>query len=331
MTIDECNSTISKVQDLLEQNTEWKQRYANYAEILNNQQYLDEIRKKKKNFHEWAPIYLYMTVSEAKRRMLFSLRYLGQDVAKLKVGSRNQDITISTAGFEEKNERDFGCVVKFDNCEWRSGKASDFRQHFFGHPERKENSRKKNEEHRLESLLLTEFTKKIGAEKLIRHIQPVKLAGHARFQMPTPLSASNMKKLKYSNSKGGGIDIISRIGVGKATKLCIMEIKDAYESPTKVIQQGLAYAKFVRELLRSDSGEKWWKIFGFKGKPPSKIDFYVVCVMPSSSNNDTSIAGQILKAANDSDDTFNLHHMYFEEKDNVLTSIITSLNQCRVT
>ncbi|MCX5905301.1 MAG: hypothetical protein NTV89_17940, partial [Proteobacteria bacterium] len=127
---------------------------------------------------------------------------------------------------------------------------------------------------------------------------------------------------------GGGIDIISRIGTGRATKLCIMEVKDenhSKEPPTKVIQQGLAYATFIRELLRSNSGEEWWKIFGFNGKCPYKPELYVTCVMPSTVNNDKSFAGNIIK--NDQD-SFHLHYIYFREENNKLRDIETSLEKC---
>lgn len=101
--------------------------------------------------------------------------------------------------------------------------------------------------------------------------------------MCTPLKASNIKKIAYSGKNGGGIDILSRVGVGKATKLCVMEVKDENkksEPPAKVIQQGLSYATFIRELLRSESGNAWWKIFGFNGKLPDHLELYVVCVLP---------------------------------------------------
>ena len=179
-------------------------------------------------------------------------------------------------------------------------------------------------------MLLTEFSKKSGKDKVLCNIQPVKLANVARFQMPTPLRASNIKKVEYACSYGGGIDILSRIGKGKATKLCIMEIKDeniAIEPPVKVIQQSLAYATFIRELLRSESGQEWWKIFGFSGKIPEQLELYVACVMPSIDNNDTSFANEIIKTAKDS---FHLHCIYFQEKDNKIVDIVTSLKQCSV-
>jgi len=320
----ECEKIIVDVRDLLKSNTEWRQRYAKYASAILKKH--DEIKRKKTLFNERKPLHLYMNVGEAKGAMRFSLRYLGQDVAKLTVGT--DKVTISTDGFIEKNKRDFGCDVKLDGCEWKNAKG--FRAYFSKNPKRTNDSGKGNEEHRLESLLLTEFTKKSSQDKHILNIQPVKLANINRFQMKTPLAASNKKTITYANSSGGGIDIISRIGTGKATKLCIMEVKDKYdpkEPPAIAIKQGLAYATFIRELLRSESGESWWNIFGFKGKLPEAVEIYVACVMPPPTKNEIFAAGTKLKIGNDS---FQLHHLYFTEQDNKLTKIESSLPQCPV-
>ncbi len=183
-------------------------------------------------------------------------------------------------------------------------------------------------------MFLTEFTKKIGINKIICNIQPVKISGIARFQMPTPLYGSNIKNIKYAGYGGGGIDILSRIGKSNTIKLCIMELKDentVKEPPAKVIHQALAYATFIRELLRSDWGQQWWKIFGFGGKLPQSLELYVTCVMPSRENpadNDRSFADVIVKT--NGQDSFHLNYIYFQEKDNKLMGIETSLKQCIV-
>ena len=319
-----CEKTIADVQNLLAQNPEWQDRYLKYAHEIHDN--LEEIAEKKKKFHEWKPLHLYMNVLEAKSQMRFSLRYLGQDVAKIKISNKGN--MISTKGFDATNAKYFNCPVELDESEWTSIEASKFRGHFSKKEKRVEGMGKRNEEHRIESVLLSEFLKKSRQNKKLLHIQPVTLAGIARFQMPTPLGASDMKKLKYSGHSGGGIDIISRIG--KAAKLCIMEVKDenlAKEPPAKTVQQGLAYATFIRELLASKAGEKWWKIFGFTGKLPEKLDIYVASVMPSGINNDTTFANTVLKTPKGD---FHLHYLYFNEFENELTDIMTSLPQCLV-
>lgn len=329
--INVCENKISEVQKLLSDNAEWILRYAKYAEKIKDN--LGKIKlSKEKRFHEWAPLYLYMNVSAAKGQGIFSLRYLGQEVAKLKAGIGK--ITISTKGFEVKNKRDFRCEVTLEDIDWRSESAAKFRKFFSNHPKRTVDGGKGNEEHRIESMFLTMFAKKKGKDKILCNIQPVKFAGIARFQMPTPLSASDINYIKYGGRAGGGIDIMSRIGTGSTTKLCIMELKDENkpnEPPAKAIQQGLAYAVFIRELLRSKNdseGAKWWKIFGFSGKLPEQLELYVTCVMPPSvKNNDTSFGGTIIKNGKDS---FILNYIYFNEKDNEVEYIETSLKKCIV-
>jgi hypothetical protein len=320
----EGQTTIEIVEKLLKENPEWIPRYAKYAKgILANS---DKIADKKRKFHQWTPLCLYMIVSQANGQMVFSLRYLGQDVARLNV--KKTSITVSTKKFDKNNKRDFNCDIELHGQEWRSTDVRNFRKYFTSISKshstlgkRTDISRKKNEEHRLESLLLSEFSKQIGNQKKLVNIQPIKLASIARFQMPTPLKASNIRNLTYSSSSRGGIDILARIGKGKAVKLCIMELKDennSKEPPTKVIQQGIAYATFIRELLRSESGPLWWKVFGFGGKLPLKLKLWVACVLPSSPSNDTSFSGQEIEIGQD---TLQLHSIYFQEKDNQISQI----------
>ena len=331
--IKECEETVSQVKKLLNENPEWIQRYANYAKLILKRK--DELINKKTRFREWKPLYLYMPVGEAKGKMAYSLRFLGQDVAKLKV--KKENITISTKGFNGNNLAHFDCDIKLDELDWKSREASEFRKHFSNKVKVRNNIGKKNEEHRIESLLLSEFSKSKSPEKKLLRIQPVRFGGHARFQLLTPLKASDVKALAYSGPNGGGIDIISRVGTGKATKLCIMEVKDENvdkEPPTTVIQQGLAYATFIRELLRSKSGKGWWEIFGYSGNVPAELEIYVVNAMPFSiTNNNTDFENMIIKAEKDckseySGDRFKLHYLYFHQQNNHIDNISTSLAKC---
>ena len=328
--IKECERTVSLVHGLLEKQNEWESRYEKYADAIYENSEL--IKGYKKMFHQWNPLYLYLNISNAKKNLKsnvsFSLRYLGQDVATLKINNDNKSkevkVTISTKSFDVKNKRDFDCIEKLDGVLWKSKEAARFRKHFSTNPERTKITGKGNTEHRIESLLLTEFSEKAGNKKTLRNIQPVKIAGIARFQMPTPLSASNIKNdTKYSKN-GGGIDILARFGKGKV-RLCIMEVKDEnkkQEPPRKAIIQALSYATFISKLLKSPGGEKWWKIFGFNGKVLSHLELIVACAMPSIENNDVSFQNKTIQVNNDS---FNLQYIYFKEKDNKILEIETSL------
>lgn len=303
--------SISDTKTQLTSNTEWVKRFKGYADkILANTK---NIRSRKTQFHEWAPLYLYLNVGTARNSSSsvdFNLRYHGQSVADLTV---SDSIKINTSNYH--NKRDFNCEITCD-CGWRDKDANDFRKYFATQPARQNTKdNKKNEEHRIESMLLTELSEEKGRIKhqKLHGIQPVRIGGFARFQMPTPLSASK-DTITYS-VKGGGIDILARVGNGPNTRLCVMEVKDEYttkEPPTKALAQGLAYATFIRELLRSPGGKAWWKIFGFSRELPKQLTIYVASVMPFNPNGPSEeLIYDELPIGNDK---FKLHHVYFSEE-----------------
>jgi len=318
--IKECEDFAKNIDTLLTVNTEWEKRFCSYSKGILDKQV--GIKAKKELFHQWNPLNWYLNVSNAKGVGHFGIRYLGQEVASMKI--KNGDVTISTKKYDDSNLKNFACSIKLNDVSWVSDEAKKFRAYFSTNPKRIDKEGK-NEEHRIESLLLTEFSKTVSKAKKFKNIQPVTLAGFARFPMPTPLGASN-PPVKYSNQKGGGIDLLARVGKGRGTKLCIFEIKDENknsEPPKKALQQALAYSVFILRLLRSDCGNEWWNIFGFSGSVPEKLDILVSCLMPSETGmNDKSFAGEKIIVGKDS---FTLHYAYFEEKANEILSIDTSI------
>lgn len=97
-------------------------------------------------------------------------------------------------------------------------------------------------------------------------IQPVTLAG-CRFQFPLPLSG-NSGEPKPSR---GNLDMLARRGTGRGTRLSVWELKvpDARAFP---IEQAYIYAVTLINVLRSSSGEFWFRnIFGFQGRLPRKL------------------------------------------------------------
>jgi hypothetical protein len=309
----EFEHVVEKTRLLLKDNSEWQGRYTGYAEkISGNIAFIESVRR---SFREWSPLYIYLNISSAKtaqKSVNFELRYKGQTVAKL-TGNIDEGHKLRTAGYDENNQKHFDCNICLKKAEWDGKDAAKFRS-FFKHRTgvRRVDAARCNDEHRLESLVLTEFSK--VKNKVIRNIKPVRF-GSVRFPMPTPISASNHKALKYSGTKGGGIDILARTGTGgKATYLCIMELKDEntkHEPPKDAMKQAVAYTTFIRELLCSDAGAAWWKLLGFGGKVPETLVLYAVCVMPSNCNNDYSFRDMEL---NIEEDTIKLHYLYFTEE-----------------
>ncbi|MCJ7575800.1 MAG: hypothetical protein MUO80_03845 [Dehalococcoidia bacterium] len=318
----EFMQVIEETRALLKENSEWKERYAGYAEEIRNN--FSTIKGVRSTFREWSPLNVYLNISSAKsakHSVGFELRYMGQTVARLTANKDGKHKLSTTRKFKDTNQRDFQCQICLSSADWGGRDARQFRGFFRKGPPR--TGTKGNEEHNVQSMLLTEFS--IGEDKVIRHIRPVTISG-VRFPMPTPISASNPKNMKYSKHHGGGLDILVRTGTGgKATRLCIMELKDENERrepPQKAIQQAIAYATFIRELLRSDSGRDWWRLFGFHGEIPEPLELYAACVMPSNDNNDYSFRNMELKIEGD---IIKLHYLYFSRENGRIIVKATSL------
>ena len=305
--IQEYRQVIDVVTDLLQKNkTEWSPRYQGYQELIGNLN--AQIADMRKKFRALDPVFVYLSISKVKTanasRVSFDLRYEGQSVAELIV---NKTVSLKVNPTQaENNVRDFGFPGglngKFD---WYSKEAMVFRKFFSGKPQRTQNATQENTEHRFESVILTDLLKRISSEKTLVNIRPVLLCG-ARFQMPTPLSASNAKSgiVTYAGKSGGGIDILARAGKsGRKTNLCVIEVKDentVQESPQKAMNQAIAYAAFIWQLLRDkENGPGWWKLFGFSGSLPTKLSIITVVAMPKG-DKDQIYPGEIIKiGAND--------------------------------
>ena len=305
---------VGKTRSVLNDDPEWRGRYPDYAQQIADN--TPSIASARSGFREWSPLKVYLNITSARgarRSVSFELRYLGQTVADLK-GSKDKGFRLSTKHYETTNKRDFDCDIWLPSADWRGEDSARFRSFFKGRKgPRLGGSNRANEEHRLESLLLTEFSRKRSREKPLLGIQPVRIAG-VRFPMPTPISASNPRAIKYSGTRGGGIDILARTGTGgRATHLCILElkIKGGRSESASAMEQAIAYATFVRELLRSDSGAAWWRLFGFGGDVPEPLELYSACAMPLDEHNETWFGRREL---NIEGDTIRLHYLYFVDE-----------------
>ena len=320
----EYDKVVKAVLEALTENPEWKRRYHNYC--------LDEgaissIRKVRKAFRLRAPIYSYLSISKAMNadatKVTFDLRYQGQSIADLvvsaKPGEKAQGYEVAlqiSEGKAKTNLRDFGFSMAENasgNPIWSLKDAAKFRAHFNADPVRTDAGNKKNQEHRVESKILTDMLKRSNAAgKILCNMQPVLLCGE-RFQMPTPLSASGVKsgRLEYGGPQGGGIDILARAGHGGNTNLCIIEVKDQNESkepPQAAMKQAVAYAAFIWRLLREDEqlARKWWKLFGFGRDIPAQLTLFAVVAMPAKDGDEKYPGAEIQL---DQDDKIVLHYI----------------------
>ena len=310
-----CRDTIAAVRKLLRDNPEWIVRYKHYIDTLAEKKAAGTFSWAQRQFSVPAPFQLYLSLSMAihkctAKRTAFELRFHGQSVAVLFVDNQKEktvSLQVKKAPavykvLREKSEADAAYLSSLDPSalyDWHGEEARNFRRiyagleralatngqsHLLGQPE-----------HNMESFLLANYAKKRSDEKEIAYIQPVTMLDtSARFQMPTPIKASSVKNgidtLSYAGKSGGGIDILARVGSGRSTALAVMELKDENkdsEPPHKVICQAIAYATFLRELLRGESGEDWWHFFGFGGSVPKKLVLKAVVVMPLQSKGGT--------------------------------------------
>jgi len=317
--ISKMEKTVIDIQKIIIDNiSEWEERYSEYADLIlkNKSERVDS----KKKFHRWKNLSTYSSIK--KNAATFDLRCLGQNVAKLTINKTGDVQLLIDEKLSKTNKRNFGYDQKI-NTSWNSKEAGEFRKHFESKKIRNDEG-KKNNEHRIENLLLNEFSKTSSKYKILTNIQPVVLFSQKMFfQMCTPLGASKFPK-KYAK-KGGGIDILARF----KKKLCVMEVKDEHkpnESPSDVIMQAISYATFIAHLLNSKSGGSWWNIFGYSSsKIPKKIIINVVAVLPFPDyNSNIDFAKQKIEIAG-TNVTLELHYMYFEEKENVISNIETSL------
>jgi hypothetical protein len=318
--------TIATAEIMLKTDKEWIRRYKGYAEDINN--FSSHIKEAKGKFHAWKNLAVYLSVSAAtkarKSKVSFDLRYNGQSAGTILVKDDKVLLAIKTS--KNKIYRAYPEILQELELpvNWNSAEAREFRAFFKKAPKRKAGN---NLEHDFESQLLAQFSKRKGDGKLMRQIQPVMLSGF-RFQMPTPLGACKAKEgiLKYAAASGRGCDILARQGHGKGTYLTVIELKDESdkkEPPEKAISQAIAYATFLRVLLRTDQdalSHAWWKLFGFNGRMPEKLKIKVVVAMPVGEYNETSFADEKLVFSG-SEDSLELHYIYFNVKDKKITGI----------
>lgn len=321
--------TINYVQRLLIDNDEWNGRYEDYINGLNDDT-LNKFKEARKQFNVPEPFHLYMPLALAnqnarsKSYIKFDLRFHGHSVATIRVSrNRTKDVFVSVkatikilntlieAGMS-KDAKNLESYSKKGYFDWHGSDAADFRR-IYSELEKSIQPKPSltkilgNPEHDMECELLKNYSKKSSDGKEILNIQPVMMGEtNARFQMPTPIKASEAKsglhKISYSGANSGNIDILARVGSGKGTKLAVLELKDSYtknEPAEKVMHQAITYAVFIRELLRSECGDNWWKFFGFGGDIPKKLEIKAIVVMPDYPNADTSFGGVELPIGND--------------------------------
>ncbi len=313
----EYQSFAEKIQQELSTDISWVDQYDSYVDILlENEKRINEMRV---CFHEQKPLYVYLSIGRvAKAKLMFNLRFLGQSIGDLMVDGSTVMLNIDET--QAKNNRNYFSKKEFKQCmhftkagsyPWKGDEATKIRKEF---AERLIDTDcvPRQQEHMVESALFSEFEKDRGEKKSLRWIQPIDYAG-VRIHMKTALKASSVVKGDAAlSSAGGEIDLFCRRKVGNRSYLTVIEIKDenkAGESPEKAIKQALAYAVFIRELIRSKCGAKWMQIWGTGNQPwQDSVVLNAVIAMPESEHDNLSFVGQEITLGND---IIKLHHISF--------------------
>ena len=328
---------------LNEKRNEWESVFSTYAkEILGN---LPLIQENRKNFHEKFSLRVYLNIfnaREATKKVTFSLRYLGQTIAELTC--YDNTLKLSNKDDIKNNIRDFGCDIELKDNDWESPEAQKFRSYFKNHEGKRSPTSKNNyDEARLEDLLLKEFAK--DSKKILSNIQPVTLSD-LPFKMPTAIGGSDYE-VNYKIGKRAAIDILARFNRGGTTGLYIMELKKDNKGrmSKEVMKQALIYTVFIRELLRSNAGSNWWKLFKDDENAPAipeNLTLYSVCVMPLPTNSDPDTSFKDIKFVFNNQnkkweikdekssikgDEIHLHYIYFKDNDGKIEIADTSLKE----
>lgn len=338
--IQQLQEHANNVCNILQEEIEWIERYKGYVDILYKVKDKPLLKNKPLGYGELFP---YITLSVAKQncsdseggKKKYFLRYLGQNVADILVSNKTGERFFSTKEYQNSNKKNFKYDKVHDNDNWDSESGESFRKFFNGYKERIDGS-KRNEEHRIQNLLLREFAKTKGEEKYIKFIQPVRLQG-CFLEIPTPFAASNHNPT-YAAHRGGGIDILARMKYGSKARLGVVEVKDEYktnENIFQVLNQAVTYACFICKLLRSESGEKWAELFKFN-KPKELLSkpliVNAIAAMPNISPEDSALLNLEKPAKiKVGEDLIELHFISFEDNkaENKLENIKTSLKKWR--
>jgi hypothetical protein len=273
---------IESTKEKLEVNkADWVSLWSGYAnKIMAKEQMMTQFLK---SFHEWKPLRIYISVNDINSKALpnrFSLRFKGQQVARLIVNSKTKPTLSVDASEMRANKTYFAIDLPEGDYSWRSDEAKDFRKAFKECTTKHGNS----PEAMFESNILDEMEMK-SSEKFVgtfRDIQPIRLVNNRlRFQMPVPTTASTGAPF-YKRGKPGKIDILARTGRGSHTNISIIELKrDDAKSYKHALAQSIIYAVNIRYLLRENNlGEKWWRLFRFNKAIPQMLKLTSVVMIP---------------------------------------------------
>lgn len=330
--LQEYQSFADSVQAKLHAATHWERIYAGYAAALLANR--ERIRRARGTFRVPKPLHRYLAIGEVKKTgktVEFDLRYLGQSVGQVQVvDGQSPKLTVSKTTATNSKRFGYGLdetskLGEISQDDWKTGKkAAQFRAFYQGLLERTD-TRPRQPEHMVESALFSELEKPTGDTKQLELIQPI-FYENVRLHMKTALAASEACRGICEVADpgfGGDIDVFCRRKGGYRSRLTVIEVKDENKSGETfhlAIRQAIAYAVFIQELARSESGRDWMELWGL-GKQPWEKGFTInaVAAMPKGNTEQFPFAGMKLKLGGgkpeNPTDWIELHYMAFLGED----------------
>ena len=275
-------------------------------------------KQARKKFHQWNPLRVYVSVTKvrsSKNRVIFSLRFFGQEVAELVVKTGEVKLRL-TERHSKQNKKCFcDYPPRVGDFKWNAKEAREFRSYF---KKKAQSSNGKpcvrSIEHRVESKFIQEMLK--GSGKFCvsgLEIQPVTIAG-CPLQFPLPISASTGKPEKGY----GNIDILARHrGNDNRTRLSVWELKKpgTYNHPAS---QVCIYAITLLRILRyTKNGSRWYALFGFRRPIPKSLEIEAVVAITEDQGKGFNKEKAVLQRDKSFDidgDRIRLYVAYYEEK-----------------
>ncbi len=139
----ELGGVIDETRGLLTENPEWQARYMVYAEDIEaNESYIESVRG---GFREWAPLMLYLNVSNAKKakqHLVFELHILTEWWRSCAIN----ELLLDTTRYDALNQQDFGCTLNAYGVPWDSPLAAAFRSFFKERVAKRNGDGKSNED-----------------------------------------------------------------------------------------------------------------------------------------------------------------------------------------
>jgi hypothetical protein len=321
--IQEYYNLIAEASYYFETYKEWAQQYACIGEEMVAKR--EKIYQTRKFFELFSPLKLNIVISkfsQTNRAVNYELRYLGQTVADIAYTKGSMWLVIYP--YEESNYRDFGFGARLHRVMLKSEQAIQFSQYFKSRPKVKNAaSTIADQKYYLTGRLLKKLSAKNVSENGF-YIEAIKIEG-TRFPMVLPAETE-----RYYFNIPLEIDVLCRLRdaqLGEELGVCIVVGKwDKDDVGKQAIKHVLVQVVFIRQLLRSPAGEKWWRLFGFKGPLPEQITINAVIFAPYTKKSAPSFSGVECAVGND---TIKLGHISYVEDEKVVRIVDSSFSACR--